>query len=477
MSATAEAAPARERWSAVNRDFREWVERNPEFLRRDRFAAVCEDPALRKLSLQPWPLFIDAVRLREVERLTLAMDRLVKSVFERFLDDDPERIAEYYRSARETPSNGFELSEELVMLMMEEPSGIAGAPSRGDYVETDRGLVCIEFNCGGGLGGLPNNTIAERHLAGPALSRFLAERGLRARGPDTLGALFRHCLDDTARLGAWDGGEFNVAILVRPHDDDQVALTDVELCTRELRRVLEERAAGRATGGAVVACGPEDLVEDGSVLRVEGRPVHVVVEQHDGSADMRAIFRHFKRGRLNLFSGPISVLLGDKRNLALVSEHAGSAEFSAAERELIAAHVPWTRRVLPGRTELHGRTVRLPDDLPELRGQLVLKRATSLGGRHVHIGRFCTDDEWRALLALALREEDWVVQEYLDPVPCVFQRGEEGAARFDTIWGLFAFGDQFGGGFLRVQPRSGEHAGVVNTAQGAEVGILLEVAD
>lgn len=480
MSVPPEATPVQERWSEVNREFREFVERNPEYLRRDAFAAVCEDPALRKLRLQPWPLFVGSARLREVEELTLGMDRLVKSVFGRFLDDDPERIAEYYRSGDAGPGTdepaplALPMSEEMVMLLMEEPSGIAGAPSRGDYVETDRGLVCIELNCGGGLGGLPNDAVAERHLAGPAVSRFLAERGLSARGPDTMAALFRHALDDTARMGAWKGGEFNAAILVRPHEEDQVALTDPVLCDRELRRVLEERGV---PGGKVFLCGPGDLVEVGGVLTVEGRPVHVVVEQHDGSADLRTVFRYFKRGRVNLFSGPITSLLGDKRNLALVSENAASAEFSAAERDLIARHVPWTRRVLPGRTQFRGRAVRLPDDLPGLRAETVLKKANSLGGRHVHVGRFCTDEEWRGLVARALREEDWVVQEYLDPLPYTFQHGEAGTARFDTIWGLFAFGEQFGGAFLRVQARADEHAGVVNTAQGAEVGMLLEVPD
>lgn len=478
--APAEAIPTHDRWSEVNREFREFAERNPEFLRRESFAAVCDDPALRKLHLQPWPLFAGSDRVRELEALTLGVDRLVKSVFERFLDNDPERIAAYYRAddaglgMDESGPLALEMSEEMVMLLMEEPSGIAGAPSRGDYVETERGLACIEFNCGSGLGGLPNNAIAERHLEGPAVRRFLGERGLRARGPDTMAALFRHSLDDTARIGAWKGGEFNVAILVRPHDDDQVALTDPVLCDRELRRVLEERGV---PGGRVFLCGPEDLAEAGGGLRVDGHPVHVVVEQHNGSADLRAVFRHFKRGHLNLFSGPITTLLGDKRNLALVSENAESAEFTAAERDLIARHVPWTRRVLPGRTTFRGRAVRLPDDLAELRDDLVLKKATSLGGRHVYIGRFCPDDEWRALVARALREEDWVVQEYLDPVPYAFLHGEAGVARYDTIWGLFAFGDHFGGAFLRVQLRAGESAGVVNTAQGAEVGILLEVCD
>ena len=43
------------------------------------------------------------------------------------------------------------------------------------------------------------------------------------------------------------------------------------------------------------------------------------------------------------------------------------------------------------------------------------------------------------------------------------------------VWGLFVFGQRFGGGFLRVLPTG--RAGVVNCALGAKFASYLDVAE
>ena len=477
MLPLAEAKQVHARWSPVNGDFLEFVERNPEYLSRASFASLSADPGYRKFTLQPWPLFIGPEQLREMEEVALGIDRLVKSTLTRFLRSEPARIVEYFRSElleEMDPAHfvALELSEEILDLVLSEPSGIQGALSRADYIETADGLKCIEYNAGSYLGGLSGHGVAELYRASPEIGRFLAERGLRTREPRTLGAFFRHLLDDTARMGAWKGGEFNVAMVVRPHDELQVALHDPELYQRQLDAALA--ADGRAPGGRVLLCGHDELVDDQGVLTVFGHPVHAVVEQHNGIGDPSMLFWFFKQGRVNLFSGPITALLLDKRNLAMISENAESDEYTAAERALIAGHVPWTRRLLPAATVFRGRPLRLPEDVVERRAEFVLKKATSLGGSQVHVGRFREDGEWRDLVARALRENDWVVQEYLETVRWRLQNGESGVAPYDVVWGLFAFGSHFGGAFLRMQPQGGGR-GVLNTRQGAEVGALLEL--
>ncbi len=468
--------PTHEKWSAVNREFLQFVQENPEYLDRATFASIHEDRSLRKFPLQGWPFFIGSERLRALAEMALGVDRLIKGAIERFLRGDAARVLEFYRPNLEDVSPedflAIMIDEVELRMLVGEPSGVRAALSRGDYLETREGLKLLELNAGGFLGGLQTQAIGELHLRSPAVSRFLEERGLHASTPRTLGALFRHLVEDTARQGAWREGEFNVAFQIYPHEEEWSDMHREEVYTRELRRVLAE--SGAAPGGRVVLCSAEDFVEEGGVVRVGGVPVHAVIEMHDGSADMTGLLAHFKHRRVNLFSGPITALLLDKRNLVLVSEHAGSAEFTAAERELIERHIPWTRRVLPSKTTFRGRPIRLPDDLVERREDFVLKKANSLGGSYVHIGRFRSGDEWRRLVSRAVHEEDWVVQEYLETVPYCFQSGESGAARFDLVWGLFVFGDHFGGAFLRMQPTEGG-SGVVNAKQGAEVGALLEV--
>ena len=258
------------------------------------------------------------------------------------------------------------------------------------------------------------------------------------------------------------------------HEPRQVALHRAERYEREYRRALEE--SGIARSGRVLLCGTDELVEEGGHLSVGGHRLHALAEFHDGSGDIRLPFRYFKMGRLHLVSGSISWLLSDKRNLALISEHADTDQFTDAERELIHRHIPWTRLVRRGSVTREGRPIRIPDDLPAHRQTLVLKKASSVGGRLVHVGKYRTDAEWRAVIARALHDGDWIVQEYLEMVPYCFQQGANGTGLHDLVWGLFVFGDHFGGAFLRMQPRGGAD-GLVNTQQGAEIGMLLNLEE
>jgi hypothetical protein len=460
LLALEEARPAHLRWSAVNGEFLDFVAENPEYLERDTFHALHEARWMRKYRLQCWPLFIGARQAREVEAMTLGLDRLMKGVVERFLGSDPARILEFYRAPY--------LNARNLAVMLAEPVGISGAPARADYLEDAEGLKFLEYNAGGAVGGMQMGLVGEMHLAASPLARFLAATGRGARAGDTLGAFFRHHVDETARLGVWTGGDFNVAVVNRPNHAEDLDLERAEMYDAALQRVLAERGMT----GAAVACGPDDFAEVNGSLVAAGRPMHVVLQLHGPGAHLRLPFILSKMGAVNFISGPIGNLLSDKRNLALLSANARSDEFTGAERDLIERHVPWTRVVGPARTTFRGRAIRLPDDLPEHRREMVLKRATLRGGHDVLVGRFRSDAEWREDVARAAREGDWIVQAYVEPVACCFQQGERGAVRQDLVWGLFAFGSHFGGAVMRMQAHA-TGGGVVNSTLGAEMGVLL----
>ena len=70
---------------------------------------------------------------------------------------------------------------------------------------------------------------------------------------------------------------------------------------------------------------------------------------------------------------------------------------------------------------------------------------------------------------------DWVVQEYIQSRPYLFQAGRYGCSPHDVVWGPFVFGSTYAGTILRVQPKSID--GIVNLSRGATEGILLELED
>jgi hypothetical protein len=478
MSTLDEAKPVHARWSEVNREFLEFVETNPECLDRGSYTDVCQAPGLQTYaSVQPWPLFFEPQRVRELAEMAVGIDGLFKAAVGRFLRKDLRTLADYYHTAPSTDGalgmSGV-ITEQSLPVLVAEPTGVAGAFSRGDYLETQEGLKLMEFNSSGYLGGLATDYLCERYLESTPTARFLRQVNRRARPMGIRRAMLRHVVEDTRRLGVWTEGVFNVAIVIYPNRPTIIAEFDDEEYTRELHAALVE--AGHARRGRVMLCSLDELSVSLKGVTLAGAPVHAVIEQHDGTGDVSPVFRAFKARRVNLFSGPIKAILTDKRNMALVSEHADSADFTAAERALIERNIAWTRRVLPSQTTFRGRPLRLPDDLPAGRDDFVLKKGWSNSGDGVVVGRFRTPDAWEQAIARAVREGDWVVQERLEPVPYCFHDARAGAVPHEVVWGLFAFGEHFGGVHLTMQP-TGHGTGVVNPNQGAALGAGLALVD
>jgi hypothetical protein len=102
-----------------------------------------------------------------------------------------------------------------------------------------------------------------------------------------------------------------------------------------------------------------------------------------------------------------------KAFFAVLTEPAHAGLFTEAEREVIAAHVPWTRVLREGRTEKDGRSDGLLDIARRERERLVLKPNDEYGGKGVRLGWETPEGEWLSALdaALAYPPGTWVVQE------------------------------------------------------------------
>lgn len=84
--------------------------------------------------------------------------------------------------------------------------------------------------------------------------------------------------------------------------------------------------------------------------------------------------------------------------------------FTAAEREAIARHVPWTRRVEAARTTHASREVDLLEFIRAGRDNLVLKPNDDYGGHGIYIGWEASEGDWDAAIEKALAG-DYLVQE------------------------------------------------------------------
>ena len=420
------------------------------------------DPAA-PYGLQTWPLLLSAEREAELARAGRGLARLMRGVPQRFFAGDPTALQRFY---------GLE-SEMLAILLLSEPLGIDEAICRLDMVDTVDGVQCIEFNCG-------NPAAWQDNSVSPALAERSPFADLLAAGSarwiDSADRLIRHAVRCGAAAPEVVGGELNLAIVVATHGV-RYSLDNhpVDHYRDRFAAALAEVGGGRS--GRLHMVTNDRLEFDAGRLVLDGDRIHVVV----GDVDERsraALFRAFKAGHLVHLSSPIGPLvLGDKRNLALLSENVGSGSFDDEEREVIERYVPWTRRVTSdAAAAFRGDGERpMPDLLLARRCDLVLKGALSAGGEAVVIGAAASEEAWRGAVEAALDDGGWIVQEYLESATYPLRCGDDGWAPHRVVWGPFVFGDEYAGLFVRVMPES--LGSVVNMSTGAEVAMAFVVED
>jgi uncharacterized circularly permuted ATP-grasp superfamily protein len=217
--------------------------------------------------------------------------------------------------------------------------------------------------------------------------------------------------------------------------------------------------------GDFFICGYNSLKLASDFLVYSGQKIHILVEMLNGLTPIM-FMEAVKKGNLVLCNGPVTRIMSNKLNLALLSEHQDSNMFSLEERDIIKKHIPWTRKVNCCDAAF----------LLSKREHLVLKSAEGLGGKEVFPGCRTSPEEWKQLVEKALEEKRWVVQEYVHPSCYLYQNGETGCTEHHAIWGLFVLGSRYAGGFVRVMPAKNTR-GVINTRQGAEESIIIEVQE
>jgi hypothetical protein len=450
--------------SRAHRRFAEYVERQPEALLRSSYSSLhALDDATLCLA-QPWPVFLPDAKIRAFESTAVAVARILLDLPRRVFDNDPARFQEFYRIDR--------VHAKLIAALINTTDILASATTRGDFLETADGLKCLEFNVSGSLGGWSAGAWTRRYLAEPLIRDFLAETGLEVTYRDPARDFFRHLLVEAGPLA--EEGELNVALVVR----EDRALGDTGRWEEDHKSDYRAALASCPDlSGSVVACNVRSLRLEGNVLRFGDRRIHVVMEACLGELTP-PVTTALMEGTVRVYDGPVQRVIADKLNLALLSELADSDLWTAAERETIRAHVPWTRRVSAEFVEFEGERVYLPDLLCDQQERMVIKPGFGAHGDDVFIGPATARGEWMEVVERALGDRGWVAQEFLEGTPYLFQADddpERPPCAHDLVWGLFTFGEQYGGCFVRLMAQGGP--GVINATRGACVGAVLEVAE
>ena len=271
------------------------------------------------------------------------------------------------------------------------------------FVSERGGLRFTEYNAETPAAASYNDVLAEVFLGLPVMREFLRRFEVRSQ-PSRPNVM--HALLDAWQQ--WSGGRSAPRIAILDWHGvptwSEFVITAEYLRSQGIECVIADPGEAEYRGGRLFVAGaPVDLIYKRVLINelVErGGLEHPVV---------RAV-----RDRAVCMVNPFRCkILHKKASLAVLSDERNQHLFTAAEREAIDTHIPWTRRVEERHTRFEDRPIDLLPFIVEHRESLVLKPNDDYGGRGIALGWETEPAAWHALLRHAL-DEPFIVQERVE---------------------------------------------------------------
>lgn len=405
--------------------------------------------------IQSWPVLIGEAKREHLERTALGLIQLIRQVPERFFPNDPDGLVTLL---------GLPPGQKIAVMP---PTGLFKdfGFARVDLIDDGEELRLLEANMTSTLGGWELRFWQEWVTTRPAVADFLGSLPAPPRHRDALAGKFRHLIEGARRVLGANISPINTAVVIDVTEPN-------DLVGSVFRPLYQQVLAELGATGQLVVTPWNGFAPGARWLEVGGVPIQVIFN-HTHGISPPLVFQAFKQGRVALVNPPLHRMLGSKRVIALLSSRENDPALTAAERELVRTHIPWTRVVSAGTIEYEGRSWSLPELLVTARERFVLKAEKGTGGNAVVIGRATRPDAWREAVARAL-QGGWLVQQVVVSRPYLLQGADGHPTPHDGVWGAYVFGARYGGSYLRAMP-SGSGDGVINGSRGASESVVFEV--
>lgn len=450
--------------SGASERFLQYVRENPQVADRSNYNTLhWYDDRLR---LQPWPVFRNQKARRQFEEASLGICKLVKQLHRRLFSNDPRKISRYY-----------DIPEDIIALQLEATNDehIDTLLTRGDFILSQQGLKCIEFNVSSDLGGMEKPIWEAMYLQTPVIDRFIKQNRLSIKNENLLAFLLKYVTGiymEKEKEKEKETSQINIALAIPDYRGDG----DRSREQAYLQQIYKTHVPQDGDmDGQIVFCDYHHLKTDSNGVFFNNIKIHILIEIYGGIVTPK-IIEQFKKGNIHIYNGPITRVLSNKLNLVLLSENQDGDLFSPEEREIIKKYIPWTRKIAGGETHYNGKSIDLREFVISHRERLVLKPSGGYGGIGVAIGKKTAESEWKQLVQQAFNQKGWLVQEYFESLHYLCQTGTQGFCPHHIIWGEYVFGDQYLGGWVRFLPVD-DGKGVINRKQGAEEGVIFDVEE
>lgn len=348
----------------------------------------------------------------------------------------------------------FQLSPEAEDLIRIDPgysqSVIFG---RFDAILEGENLKILEFSCDAPAGAAYSDQLETIFLSEKMVRSFADENHLAAS--ERVQSILNSLLTVYEEFGGYETPQ--IAILDWRH-------TRVQSELEYMKKHFESK------GYKTAIADPRDLQYRGGKLYHKGFRVHLIYrrvhfdELVENLDDVQDLVRAYREKAVCVVNPLRSRLSSSKALFSLLTNREYDRFFTDSENRMKQDCLPWTRGVSDAEEFYGHRKVFLIDFLKDEKETLVLKPSRSHGPDYVQVGRETTDSEWNTAVDRALKEEGWVIQEYVNvPIVTVPQivNGKLDFAYKKYNFNLLVSGGKYAGGFARLSDES-----VVNVGKG-----------
>lgn len=181
-----------------------------------------------------------------------------------------------------------------------------------------------------------------------------------------------------------------------------------------------------AHGCPSIIASPDELEFTNGRLRVHDFEIDIVYKRLLVNEYLPIMTAHpalldaYRAGAICMVNSFRSKVIHKKALFAVLTDARYASLFTSDEREMIAGHVPWTRRVRAGKSDYFGDEIDLLKFIDERCERLVLKPNDDYGGHGIYIGWNTDEIGWDEAIHNALANGDYVVQERVPTAREVF---------------------------------------------------------
>lgn len=401
------------------------------------------------------PTFVNENQVTHIAEISQELTRIITQIPEKIFNNNLSLMYQNWLADNEIPE---ELAELILLKNLENTNNFV---CRGDFILTDKGFKCLEYNVASNIGGWQAEPARTMYLQQEVFRNFIDQEEIIVSVKNPLLEMYKHVINIVPSHISRFNGELNLAVFYDPKDSwNKYGHVYSE---RIYKRCLSQ--SGLDYSGKIVFCTPDDLNFREGCVFVGNLRIHALIDQ--GLICPIQVYLSQSDGFILLFNGLAGHLLGKKSNLGMLKEPENMRKFSSHEQQIIDTLIPETHRI---NSSL----------MPEFKSQFangkdnwVLKQVDGSSGQGVWVGKETELDEWVALLNKAFDLNTYIIQEYVESIPITYRNNQGEYTDHNVIWGFFISGNKYSGGFLRVSEKGNRL--VINSFTGARESYMLEI--